>query len=152
MPLPKLRGSISHGASSSLIALMFRPDQMIQNLRVRPSQRTPRPQRYEHHTRTVERASKQATDFARIFAVSIKGLLLSQHMTGTPPKHGSSAIPACPPMGRCSRASLRSFAPLAATAGTSLQPCQRSRSMSPWGWLQQINRLPAAGGSTGSGR
>ena len=33
-----------------------------------------------------------------------------------------------------------------------LQPCQRSRAMSPWGSLQQINRLPPAGGSTGSGR
>jgi hypothetical protein len=39
-----------------------------------------------------------------------------------------------------------------AAAGISPQPCQRSSAMSPWGWLQQINRLPAAGGSTGSGR
>jgi hypothetical protein len=29
---------------------------------------------------------------------------------------------------------------------------QRSRAMSPWSWLKQINRLPSAGGSTGSGR
>jgi len=98
----------------------------------------------------------------RVCVMPIKGLHLSSYIIETrtektAPRIKSragylSAIPAYPPMGRRSRASLRSFAPLAALAGTSLQPHQRLRAMSPWGWLQQINRLPAAGGSTGSGR
>jgi hypothetical protein len=81
-----------------------------------------------------------------------QGVTFVVDVTETHPEQRLIGNPRVSPCGQRFE-SLRSFALLAAAVGHEgpLQPRQRSRAMSPWGSLQQINRLPAAGGSTGSG-